>query len=138
MLTLLLLSLALQSDAPVCAGTNDERNCRSSDGSTYIERRLVDQVVRQGTARDGSTWTEYLTRVFDGTRLEGSDSNGHRWYQQCNPRYGTTGTDRNGNDVFIPPQPRTALAAQSATRSEPVNNPISAPVDADKNTDEGC
>jgi hypothetical protein len=67
----LLMGIALQADTPICSGNGDERNCKSEDGSTYIERRLVDQVVREGTAPDGSSYTEYITRVFDGSRLEG-------------------------------------------------------------------
>ena len=129
----LLLGAAMQTGTPSCSGTEDERNCRSDDGSTYIERRLVDQVVRQGTTADGATWTEYLTRVLDGTRLEGSDSNGRHWAQQCNPRFGTTGTDRNGVTIFIPPQPR-ASTASTENRFGPVSNPIG---DREK-SDPGC
>jgi hypothetical protein len=121
----LLMGIALQADTPICSGNGDERNCKSEDGSTYIERRLVDQVIREGTAPDGSSYTEYITRVFDGSRLEGVDSTGHHWSQQCNPRFGTTGTDRTGKTIYIPPPARIV---QPEDRSGPVGGPVSNPL----------
>ncbi len=122
---MLVMGIALQADTLTCSGNDDERNCKSEDGSTYIERRLVDQVIREGTAADGSTYTEYITRVFDGSRLEGVDSTGHHWSQQCNPRFGTTGTDRTGKTIYIPPPVRTV---QPEDRSGPVGGPVSNPL----------
>ncbi len=122
---MLVMGIALQADTLTCSGNDDERNCKSEDGSTYIERRLVDQVIREGTAADGSTYTEYITRVFDGSRLEGVDSAGHHWSQQCNPRFGTTGTDRTGKTIYIPPPVPTI---QPEDRSGPVGGPVSNPL----------
>lgn len=90
-----------------CAGTDTTLDCRGPDGSTYIERKLGDnRLIRKGTASDGRTWVEYVTRQFDGTRTQGEDSSGKTWFQQCSARFGTTGTDRNGNPVSRPPRYR--------------------------------
>lgn len=113
---LLMLAAATQSGTD-CIGTADTLDCRAADGSTYIERRIGDRVIRQGTDRNGRTWTEYVTSVFDGTRTEGVDSSGRTWAQQCNPRTGTFGKDRNGNDVFVAPPP----ARPTQDGSSPVN-----------------
>ena len=120
----LMLIAPLQSTAPTCLGSNDTVDCRSADGSTYVERRIGDQVVRQGTDPDGNSWTEYVTPVFDGTRTNGSDSSGRTWTQQCNPRFGTTGTDRDGKSIFIPPPPRQAAASQDDDRNGAISNPV--------------
>lgn len=114
----LLLTLAAPIQTNDCIGTADTIDCRTSDGSTYIERRIGEQVVRQGTDRDGRTWNEYVTPVFDGTRTEGVDSAGHTWSQQCNPRFGTTGSNRNGGAVFIPPAP-----SRPTQNGQPAANP---------------
>lgn len=123
---LLAVLLAAQADphTPVCSGTADESNCRSEDGDVYVERRLVNQTVRQGTLANGTSWTEYLSRAFDGVRLEGSDSTGRHWSLQCNPRYGITGIDRNGNTVYVPPRSRVPVVASDDDRSDAVSNPI--------------
>ncbi|MGI4730139.1 MAG: hypothetical protein ACRYFW_00140 [Janthinobacterium lividum] len=125
-MVLLALLLASQAQPLICSGTVDERNCRSEDGSTYVERRLVDQIVRQGTLPDGTSWTEYLTRMLDGERLEGSDTRGRHWVEQCNPRFGTTGTDRNGKSIYIPPPPRVPKAEEGKATGhfDAVSNPI--------------
>jgi hypothetical protein len=57
MIVLAVILAGLQAGTPVCSGNVDERNCRLEDGSTYVERRLVDQVVRQGTTPTGEIWT---------------------------------------------------------------------------------
>lgn len=113
----ILLTAAQQADTPTCVGSSDTLDCRAPDGSTYIERRIGDQVVRRGTDRNGKEWTEYVTPVFDGTRTSGYDSSGRTWSQQCNPRFGTTGNNRAGNSVFIPPVPQRP----SANGEQPTN-----------------
>lgn len=120
----LTLLVSMQSASPNCLGSNDTVDCRSEDGSTYVERRIGEQIIRQGTDPQGNKWTEYVTPIFDGTRTEGSDSSGRRWTQQCNPRFGTTGTDRNGNMVFLPPPLRRAPATQDDARNGAVSNPV--------------
>lgn len=100
----LLLLMASQTAAPQCLGSANALDCNETDGSRYIERRLGDQVVRQGIDQRGNTWTEYVIPVFDGTRTTGVDSTGRTWARNCNPRYGTTGNTRTGETIFIPPQ----------------------------------
>ncbi|WP_294353130.1 hypothetical protein [uncultured Sphingomonas sp.] len=105
MLVIVAIMMAAQADGFTCFNTGDAQTCRSIDGSTYVERRLGEQVVRQGTDADGRSWSEYERRVFDGTRTEGSDSAGRTWASQCSPRSGTTGIGRDGQPIFIPPRP---------------------------------
>ena len=114
MILLPLLLAAGQTDSPVCVGSNDTIDCRSPDGSTYIERRIGSQIIRKGIDSNGQSWTEYVTPIFDGTRTVGTDSSGRSWTQQCNPRFGTTGIDRNGQPVFVPP-PRPVPAQNGQT-----------------------
>lgn len=118
MILLAFLLVAGQTETPSCIGTNDTLDCRSPDGSTYIERRIGDQVIRKGTDSNGQSWTEYVTPVFDGTRTVGTDTSGRTWTQQCNPRFGTTGVDRNGQPVFVPP-PRTGVTRDGETPPNP-------------------
>lgn len=86
----------------MCGGTEAVRNCHGPDGSSYIERRIGSRLVRKGTTPDGQVWTEYITKNFDGWRLQGEDSTGGRWFQLCNPRSGIHGTNRFGKAVSLP------------------------------------
>ena len=103
--TILLTLAAMQGNEYSCAGTDTTRDCRAPDGSTYIERKLGDRLIRKGTSPNGDSWTEYVTSQFDGTRTQGVDSTGRTWFQQCSARMGTTGTDRQGNAISRPPRP---------------------------------
>lgn len=99
MSVMLLLALAaMQADGKklLCGAPGPVRSCRGEDGSTYIERRIGERLVRKGMTSDGQSWTEYVTRNFDGWRLQGEDSRGTRWYQACSVRGGVRGTDRTG------------------------------------------
>lgn len=86
------------------------RDCRGSDGTTYVERHFGDQTVREGHDARGNTWVEREYKVFDGSRTEGSDSSGRTWVWNCNPRFGIAGTARNGNPIYIPPEPPRSLS----------------------------
>ncbi|TCP87580.1 hypothetical protein C8J42_10941 [Sphingomonas sp. PP-CE-1A-559] len=95
---LILALAAMQSDSSTltCGGSGLVRNCTAADGSTYIERRIGQRLVRKGTTSDGQSWTEYVSQNLDGWRLQGEDSTGAQWFQMCNPRSGIRGTDRSG------------------------------------------
>lgn len=116
MLSIIVAMLAMQANGLTCFETGDVRTCSAPDGSTYLERRLGDQVVRQGNGADGSKWTEYEQRVFDGIRTEGLDDKGRHWASQCNPRSGTTGTGRDGQPIFLPPRSRRAETSGDTRR----------------------
>jgi len=122
LISILLILAAPQGAEYSCAGTDTTRDCQAPDGSTYIERKLGNRLIRKGTAPNGDTWTEYVTQQFDGTRTQGVDSSGKTWFQQCTARSGTTGTDRAGNAVSIPPRP-PRLPQPGDTDRTPENEP---------------
>ena len=97
-----LLGVAQAAD-PACGGGQGIRDCRGSDGSAYIERRLGERVVRKGTTADGRSWSEYVSPAPGGWTLAGSDSKGLTWYQSCNRAFGIRGTNRFGKPMFVPP-----------------------------------
>lgn len=104
----ILIVIALQSSSSelICGGTDSVKNCRAVDGSTYIERRIGERLIRKGTTPTGDSWTEYVSRNLDGWRLQGEDTRGGRWFQSCNAQSGTHGTDRNGRAFSRPADKR--------------------------------
>jgi hypothetical protein len=120
LISILLALASQQSEEFVCSGTDTTRDCRAPDGSTYIERKLGDRLIRKGTAPNGDSWTEYVTKQFDGTRLQGVDSSGKTWFQRCSARTGTVGTDRQGDAVSRPPRiPRAHQPGDTDQTPEP-------------------
>lgn len=103
MILIAALLLLAQAEEPACGGGTGIRDCRFADGSTYVERRLGERVVRKGTTADGQSWSEYVYPTAAGWTLAGSDSAGLSWYQSCSRTVGIRGTNRNGRAVFVPP-----------------------------------
>ena len=104
MVPLLLMLAAGQVDASMhCSPAGSFSTCQGDDGSTLTERRSSAQLIREGNDGHGYTWTEVVFNELDGTRLRGKDSRGRTWEQYCTPGFGTRGTDRFNNPIFIPP-----------------------------------
>jgi hypothetical protein len=101
---LIIMALGIvQSDRLSCYSNSDAVTCRTQTGEIYVERRLGSQIIRAGTASDGSSWTEKVFPVGDGWQMVGADSRGRTWGQTCSPVSGLRGSDRNGKSVFIAP-----------------------------------
>jgi hypothetical protein len=104
-LSLIILSFLLQADNQVrCSPPGVVRNCHADDGSVYVEIASGNRLTRQWSNSDGETWTELIDYNSAGARLSGYDWRGVTWYQNCRPGYGTSGTDRTGAAIAIPPR----------------------------------
>lgn len=88
-----------------CSSPGSVVSCRGDDGSTYIERQVGARRIRQGTDAAGHRWTEWINEESDGTRTLGEDDRGRTWARSCRQGFGTRGTDRQGNQVYVPPRP---------------------------------
>lgn len=98
---LILASIALSSTAYArCTGYGSSQHCTDDSGNSYNVRRIGNTTYMDGTAADGSTWSQTTRKIGSTTYHDGVAADGNSWSGTTRSIGGTTyhdGYDSRGN-----------------------------------------